>query len=266
MSPAEPVTAPECYREDPLQGSGGSLSGWVSPAQGGNTRALKGLLVEMGVVGARGGDREGRQEWEEVGSGAPGRGDKERGWNGCPGFSAQLQALRTAACPPRTRPRVCPLALFTRHRYLLAAPPQDAPIPQGLLIPCVLPRGSCHADRGPGSSWTRNLMRTFADATLRSQLHWSGQSSQPWSDSGLSFCLSATLETSKAGPDHPTHSPSPLHSSWPGHRASLLKVGVGSLLSSRWRTRVRPPGCPAGLLVVCLLHLVTGFLRGHTES
>ena len=70
MSPAEPVTAPECYREDPLQGSGGSLSGWVSPAQGGNTRALKGLLAEMGVVGARGGDREGRQEWEEVGSGA----------------------------------------------------------------------------------------------------------------------------------------------------------------------------------------------------
>ena len=83
---------------------------------------LKGLLAEMGVVGARGGDREGRQEWEEVGSGAPGRGDKERGWNGCPGLSAQLQALRTAACPPRTHPRVCPLAHFTLHRYLLAAP------------------------------------------------------------------------------------------------------------------------------------------------
>lgn len=33
VSPAEPVTAPACHREDPLQGSGGSLSGRVSPAQ-----------------------------------------------------------------------------------------------------------------------------------------------------------------------------------------------------------------------------------------
>ena len=196
----------------------------------------------------------------------PGEGGQGEGLERVSGLLSAAPGPEDGSLPSQDTSSCLPTGTVHPAPVLAGCPPQDAPIPQGLLIPCVLPRGSCHADRGPGSSWTRNLMRTFADATLRSQLHWSGQSSQPWSDSGLSFCLSATLETSKAGPDHPTHSPSPLHSSWPGHRASLLKVGVGSLLSSRWRTRVRPPGCPAGLLVVCLLHLVTGFLRGHTES
>lgn len=145
-------------------------------------------------------------------------------------------------------------------------PTKMPPSHGGCSHPVSCPRGPVMQTGDPAA--TRNRVRTFTDAAPRPQLHWSGQSSQPWSDSDtpLSFCLSATLQTAKAGPDHPTHRPSPLHSSQPGHRASLLKVGVGSLLSLPWRTRVHPSGWPAGLLVVYLLHLVIGFLRGHTES
>ena len=52
--------------------------GQPSPGRG-NTRVWKGLLAEMGVVGAPGGAREGRQQWEEVDSGAPGRGGQGEG-------------------------------------------------------------------------------------------------------------------------------------------------------------------------------------------
>ena len=80
MSPAEPVTAPECHREDPLQGSGGSLSGWVSPAQGEATPGCgRGSWQRWGWwalgEGLEKADRSGRK-WTQ---GPRGAGDKERG-------------------------------------------------------------------------------------------------------------------------------------------------------------------------------------------
>lgn len=199
MSPAEPVTAPECYREDPLQGSGGFPEWLGQPSPGRQHQGVEGSWRRWGwwVLGEE--IEKADREWEEVGPGAPGRGDKERGWNGCPGLSAQLQALRTAACPPRTHPRVCLHWHTSPCTGTCWLPPLRCPHPTGWLIPCV-PLGVLSRGQGPwqllGQEPHADLHRTLF---LRSQLHWSGQSSQPWSDSGLSFCLSATLETSKAG-------------------------------------------------------------------
>lgn len=104
VSPAEPVTVPVCHREDPLQGSGGSLSGQVSPAQREATPGCRrGSWRRWGQwvlgEGLKKADRSGRK-WAQ---GPRGRGQGE-GLERVSGLSAQLQDLRSAACPPRTHP------------------------------------------------------------------------------------------------------------------------------------------------------------------
>ena len=81
----------------------------------------KGLLAEMGAVGARGGAKEGRQEWEEVGSRAPGQGARRGAGTGVRSLSA-APGPQVGSLPSQDTSRVCPRALFTPHPDLLAAP------------------------------------------------------------------------------------------------------------------------------------------------
>lgn len=89
-------------------------------------------LAGDGVVGAWEEIEKADRSGEEVGSGAPGGGQGEGLERGCPALSAQLQAPSgTAACPPRTHPRVCPLAHFTLHRYSAGCSPTKMPPSHG---------------------------------------------------------------------------------------------------------------------------------------
>lgn len=138
----------------------------------------------------------------------PGR-DKERGWNGCPGLSAQLR-------PSGRQPALPGHILVFAHwhtspctRYLLAPPTKMPPSHGGGSYPVSRAGGPVTwtgdlAAPGPGTSCRPSERRcpAFPAPTGGSRAH-------SLVSSGLSFCLSATLETSKAGPDHPAQPVTP---------------------------------------------------------
>ena len=85
--------------------------GQPSPERG-NAGVQKGLLAEMGAVGARGGAKEGRQEWEEVGSGAPGRGARRGAGTG---VRVSQRSSRTSGWQPALPGHVPCLPMGTLH-------------------------------------------------------------------------------------------------------------------------------------------------------
>ena len=85
--------------------------GQPSPERG-NAGVQKGLLAEMGAVGARGGAKEGRQEWEEVGSGAPGQGARRGAGTG---VRVSQRSSRTSGWQPALPGHVPCLPMGTLH-------------------------------------------------------------------------------------------------------------------------------------------------------
>ena len=82
----------------------------------------KGLLAEMGVVGARGGAREGRQEWEEVDSGAPGSGGQGEGLKQVSGPLSAAPGPQDGSLPSQDTCPCLPTSTLHPHRDLPAAP------------------------------------------------------------------------------------------------------------------------------------------------